>query len=72
MAKKTSTVVDPVPVIQDGEGNLSHLYCMCDDKVALCGWDLTNADEDWDENSVCLVCDELDLSETYVCPNCGE
>ena len=60
------------PTMENGEGDLSHMYCLCDDTVALCGWDLTEADELWDETSVCVVCDELDFSETFVCPKCGE
>ena len=72
MSEKTSTVAEASPVLQDSDGDLSHLYCACDDTVALCGWDLTDADELWDETSVCIVCEELDFSEGYVCPKCGE
>lgn len=71
MAVKTLPQIKPSPAIEDSQGSLSHLYCLCDDTVSLCGWDLTNADEEWDEESVCVVCEELDLSETYVCPQCG-
>lgn len=72
MSVKISPEVATSPRIENGQGDLSHVYCSCDDTVALCGWDLTNADEEWDVNNVCIVCDELDFSEDYVCPNCGE
>lgn len=72
MATETSTKNKPSPTIQDGEGNLSHVYCQCDETVALCGWDLTQADDIWDENNVCFVCEELDFSDTYVCPKCNQ
>lgn len=72
MSLKVSFEEKTSPRIEDSEGDLSHVYCLCDDTVALCGWDLTNADDNWDENNVCVVCDELDLSETFVCTKCGE
>lgn len=72
MATEILTIVNTTSLFKDSEGDLSHLYCACDEFTALCGWDLTNADEDWDEESICVVCDELDFSETFVCPKCGE
>lgn len=72
MVNKTETIAQPSFTIQDGEGDLSHLYCLCDENVALCGWDLTEADEAYDELSACIVCEELDSNEDFVCPQCKQ
>lgn len=50
----------------------NHLYC-CQENVSLCGQDISELDTDLttknDEN-ICIVCEELDMSETFICPAC--
>lgn len=72
MQDNTSTVTINETVIKDEEGDLSHIYCLCDENVALCGWDLTEADEAYDELSACIVCEELDASADFKCPQCNQ
>lgn len=44
-----------------------HLYC-CDPDRAICGVDLSAADEVEDLPNLCVVCDDLDA---LPCPHCG-
>ena len=53
----------------DFDDSLDHYYC-CDEKLALCGSDLSDAEEhDFDDHAsqVCVVCVELTR-----CPMCGD
>lgn len=58
--------------LDEDESDLFHIYCECNENVALCGFDLTNVEEieSSDGELICIVCDELCNSETYVCPLC--
>lgn len=72
MTTETSTIINPSPTIKDNDGDLSHIYCLCDENTALCGWDLTDADDAYDVMNACIVCEELDSNEDFVCPQCKQ
>lgn len=66
---KTSSQKDTLSEVNMGD--LYHIYCLCDEDNALCGWDLTEAEEDCESGVACIVCEELDFSETFTCKKCG-
>lgn len=53
-----------------GDDELTHLYCDCDDAVALCGGDISgNNRVEWMPDEIlCVVCDDLDALD---CSRCG-
>lgn len=63
-------ILDETRSTAGDDDDLDHLWC-CDHDLALCGADISDA-EDWtslDEMpNVCVVC--LDLADT-ICPRCG-
>lgn len=52
-----------------GDSTLDHFYC-CDEDTALCGTDITDYSEGFDqEDNLCSVCDDLE-STTDGCRVC--
>lgn len=70
MATATETITENKASTSDTAAN--HLYC-CQENLSLCGQDISDLETDLttknDEN-VCIVCEELDMSETFTCPIC--
>lgn len=65
---------DPVVIADSSDTefreSMTHVYCYCDENLALCGTDITGWQEaEDDEDTECVVC--LDL-EDQPCERCGE
>lgn len=54
----------------DGSDDLTHLYCPCNEDIALCGGDIAdNEYVDWQPDEIlCVVCDDMDK---WDCVRCG-
>lgn len=53
------------------DDDLDHLYC-CDRDVSLCGLDISDAPEAYDDDEpLCVVCDEVDRSGA-ACDGCRD
>jgi len=68
-----NTALEEVPTkTSDNDDNLEHYYCECDDSVALCGADITDAPDhtasDTPFEDDCVVC--IDLVDA-ACLRCG-
>lgn len=47
---------------------LDHLYC-CDPDTALCGTDISDSPELFDDgDTTCVVCDDLEDQPCHLCP----
>lgn len=56
------------------DGGVNHYYC-CDKNISLCGHDITDLPIDSTpalDEGICRVCEELDMSEDFVCKLCGD
>ncbi|AYD81658.1 hypothetical protein SEA_KROMP_57 [Streptomyces phage Kromp] len=59
----------PAPANTDqGQDDLVHVVCFCDQDTALCGTNVTGYDWPDDEASTCVVCRDL---EHKPCNRCG-
>lgn len=51
----------------------THLFCPCDENLALCGLDLSDHEtlpvEEWTDD-VCIVCNDI-ITKLNACPRCG-
>jgi hypothetical protein len=58
------------PSTQDilDDSDIVHFVCNCDEDTALCGIDVSEADETDSLEDTCVVC--VDLNE-FPCPRCG-
>jgi hypothetical protein len=69
----SATTIEPDTRLDQGNGDddhLLHLFCECNEDVALCGCDLTGAVEDLSvlaQEMLCVVCDHL-----LKCATCGQ
>lgn len=67
----SSTLEKPDKTDSGGKDNLDHLYCPCDEDIALCGTDISEADdlENFPEDDLCVVCYHL---MGQLCKRCGK